>query len=204
MRGVPELCEKESVKCKRGDDDHRGSPPAEGVRVLDGGRDNELVLSLEVLDDDLVCVLRSEAGSARNSRLDHNASSTNLDVETLEVGDLVCVDSALVNGARGHLLFLDDAVGDGDAVIVVSESGSLVDDTSTRVRGNIGVADDLEGAIGVLLNSQTSVSQNRGEQRGRGNTQSQQSKGRGECTSCRRGRYLCRSRRRCISCPSWP
>lgn len=78
------------------------------------------------------------------------ASSTNLDVETLEVGDLVGVDSTLVDGARGHLLLLNDAVENGDAVIVVSEGGSLVDDTGTRVGGNVGVADDLEGTVGVL------------------------------------------------------
>jgi hypothetical protein len=78
------------------------------------------------------------------------ACSTHLDVETLEVGDLVGVDSTLVDGARRHLLLLDDAVEDGDAVIVISEGGSLVNDSGTRVGGNVGVADDPEGTVGVL------------------------------------------------------
>jgi hypothetical protein len=46
-----------SQRGERADDNRQNSPPAEGVRVLDSGGDDELVLSLEVFDDDLVGVL---------------------------------------------------------------------------------------------------------------------------------------------------
>lgn len=93
------------------------------------GSGNNLAGRLERLDDELVGVL---------------------DVDTLVIGDLVGVQTLLVDGARRHLLLSDETVDDSDAVIFVSESGSLVDDTGTGSVGNVGVRDDAESTVEVL------------------------------------------------------
>jgi hypothetical protein len=97
--------------------------------VEKSGSSDDLARLLERLDDELVSVL---------------------DVDTLVVGDLVGVKTLLVDGARGHLLLPDETVDDGDAVVIVSERGGLVNDTGTGRVGNVGVGDDAESAVGVL------------------------------------------------------
>ena len=83
-----------------------------------GGSDDNLVASLQVLDDVLVGVL---------------------DVLSRKVGDLVGQEAALVDRARRHLVLGDDTGGDTDAVIVVTKRRSLLDDTGTRGVGDVGV-----------------------------------------------------------------
>jgi hypothetical protein len=97
--------------------------------VSQGGSDDDLVASLQVLDDVLVGVL---------------------DVLSRKVGDLLGQKAALVDRARGHLVLGDDAGGDTDAVIVVTKGRSLLNDTGTRSVGDVGVRQDAESATGVL------------------------------------------------------
>lgn len=87
------------------------------------------------------------------------ATPTHLDIHALEVSHVVRVDTLLVDRARRHLVLRDDAVLDGDAVVVVTERGRLVNDTRAGRVGYILVADDAEGAAGVLCGSGTRISE---------------------------------------------
>lgn len=113
--------------------------PAEGVAVLDGVLVDELSLGLQSLHDVLIAVL---------------------DVSALVVGNLgmrtaakayVAVELAVeVNGAGNIASTDDDAVGQADAVIILTKAGGAVDDTSTGVVGDVGIGDDSEGVGPVL------------------------------------------------------
>lgn len=110
--------------------DERGSrPPAEGVRVEKLRLDDEAALDLEQLANVLV---------------------GRLNVDALEVRDLVGVLASLVDRAGRSLLLADNAVGDGDAVVILSKGRRLVNETSSRVGCDVFVRDDSEGAILVL------------------------------------------------------
>lgn len=129
------------------------SPPAEGVRVSEGGGNDDLSGILEVLDDVLVGFLKGVKSTLSVSlvKVEAGSGGANLDVLADEIGNFVGVDTLLVDGARGHLLLADNALANSDAVIVVTEGGSLVDDTSTRGIGNVSVGDDLESSLDELL-----------------------------------------------------
>jgi len=79
---------------------------------------------------------------------------TYLDVLTNEIRNLIGVDTFLVDRARRHLFLSNDTFSNSDTVIVVTKSGSLVNDTGTGSVGNISVGDDLECSIGVLFRSE--------------------------------------------------
>lgn len=76
---------------------------------------------------------------------------THLYVLPNEIRDLIGVNTFLVDGARRHLLLSDDTLSNSDTVIVVTESGSLVNDTSTGSVGNVSIGDDFECSVGVLF-----------------------------------------------------
>lgn len=110
-------------------------------------RDDHLAVVLKVLDDDLVGVLQAHrcvSARSASSRESEERERAHLDVEALEVGHLVRVDALLVDRARRHLLARDDAVGDGDAVVVVTERRRLVDDARAGRVGHVRVRDDAE------------------------------------------------------------
>lgn len=96
----------------------------------DVGSDNESTLLLQVLD---------------------NLGIGGLDVLTNVFGDFGGEFARLVQRAGRNLVIPDDTVGNGDSVIVLSEGRSLVDDTGTGGRGDIGVGDDSESGLLVLL-----------------------------------------------------
>lgn len=92
--------------------------------------DNETSLLLQILDD---------LGVGR------------LDMYTLVIWDLVREFTGLIQRARRELVLFDDAVGNSDTVIVLTESRGLMDNTSTRGIGNVLVGDDSESPVLVLL-----------------------------------------------------
>jgi hypothetical protein len=69
---------------------------------------------------------------------------------TDKVRDLIGVNTLLVDRARRHLLLSNDTFSDGDAVIVVTESGSLVNDTGTGSVGNVSVGYNSEPSLDEL------------------------------------------------------
>ena len=73
-----------------------------------------------------------------------------LDVLADEVRNLLREAAGVVDGARRHLVRADDAVLHCDTVIVLTEGRCLMDDTSTVLGRDVGVADDAEGAVLVL------------------------------------------------------
>lgn len=81
----------------------------------------------------------------------HNILIRFLDMPSNKVWDLTREAARLVNWTRWHLVCLDDTVGNGNAVIVFTEGGRLVDNTSTAVGCDIGVVKDLEGSVPKLL-----------------------------------------------------
>ena len=73
-----------------------------------------------------------------------------LDVLTLEIRNFVGVLSFLVDRTGRHLLLSDNTLPDRDSMIVLSERGRLVNDSSSRIRGDIRIGDDSESSFGEL------------------------------------------------------
>ena len=63
----------------------------------------------------------------------HNFLICHLDMQAFEVRYLVGEFASFVDWTRRHLVCCDDSRCNSDAVIVVSERGCLVNDTSTAV-----------------------------------------------------------------------
>jgi len=87
-------------------------------------------------------------------RVLNEISKTHLNVNSLELRNNVGKSTSLVDGARRHLLLGDDSVGDGDPVIVLSEGRSLMNETSSRILGDVGIADDSESSVFELRMSE--------------------------------------------------
>lgn len=94
--------------------------------MLDGTGDDNLLLRLQHCNDILVCILY---------------------VLALEIRHGVDESTGIVERAGGHLVFSDDTVRDGDSVVVFTESGGLVDDTSTGGGIDVRIADDSVGLV---------------------------------------------------------
>jgi len=103
--------------------------PAERITMLDGASGEKFAHSLDVLDDSLVGVL---------------------DVDTVVSLNDWKEFSILVDG-HWSLAGLDDASSDTRSVIVLSEAGSTMDDTSTAVLGDPGGGKNCEAAIDAAL-----------------------------------------------------
>lgn len=67
-----------------------------------------------------------------------------LDVQASKVRDFICEATLLINGARNKAIRSDDTIFDTNAVIVFTKSRRAVNDTSTGIISNIGVAHNLE------------------------------------------------------------
>lgn len=65
----------------------------------------------------------------------------------LEIGNLLGKSPSVIDRTRRHLILGDDPVGDGDPVIVLSKSGSLVDDTRTGRGLDVAITDDSVGSV---------------------------------------------------------
>lgn len=79
---------------------------------------------------------------ARRTLVTNTASPTDLDVNALELWDDLGEPTGLVDRARRLLLATDDAVRDGNPVVVFSKGGRLVDESGSRVLGHVRVAHD--------------------------------------------------------------
>ena len=130
--------------------------------MSEGGGNDDLSGILEVLDDVLVGFLKRVKSTLSVSlvkvEVEAGSGGANLDVLADEIRNFVGVDTLLVDGARGHLLLADDALANSDAVIVVTEGGSLVDDSGTRGIGNVSIGDDLESSLDELLRRRVNFS----------------------------------------------
>ena len=74
-------------------------------------------------------------------------STTYLDMLACEIGHLLREATCIVDGAWWHLVLADDTVFDGNAVIVLTEGGCLVDNTSTVLSSDVRVVHDAERSI---------------------------------------------------------
>jgi len=68
-------------------------------------------------------------------------------VETLEVGNFVGEAPGIVDRTRRHFIDADDIMGEGNTVIVFTESGCLMYDTSATVAGHVLVGEHTESLI---------------------------------------------------------
>lgn len=68
-------------------------------------------------------------------------------METLEVGNLVGEASGIVNGTRGHFIDADDIMSESNTMIVFTESGCLMYDTSPAVAGHVFVGEHTESPV---------------------------------------------------------
>lgn len=98
-------------------------------------------------------ITKESASSSPETSEIYSMRRTHLDVLTDKVGNFFSVDTLLVDGTRRHLLLSDDTFTDGDTVIVVTESRSLVNDTSTGSVGNVSISYNLESSIHELSNN---------------------------------------------------
>ena len=126
MRGVPDLTSDFAASGYFRLD----SPPAEGVAMADITANDESTLLLQILDD--LCVGR-------------------LDMDALVVGHIASELARLVKRARRKFVLFDDTVGNGNTVIILTESGCLVNDTGTRGIGHVRIGNDSERSVLELL-----------------------------------------------------
>lgn len=103
-----------------------GLPPAERIRMQQLRLHDQPPLRLQHLDNLLI---------------------RRLDIHPRKLGHLRRELARVVDGAGRHLVRLEHAAGDRDAVIVVAECGCLVDDARTGVGGDVFVDDDAEGFV---------------------------------------------------------
>ncbi len=71
----------------------------------------------------------------------------------LEVRDFGRETTGIVNGTRRHVLWLQDTVRDGNAVIVFTERRRLVDDTGALIGFDVGVVENTERPVFELHRS---------------------------------------------------
>jgi hypothetical protein len=74
-------------------------------------------------------------------------------MKTSKVGNLLGEVSFVINGAWWHVFWLQDTVRDSNAVIIFTESGCLVNDTSSIRVSHVGVNKHPKGFILELQNS---------------------------------------------------
>ena len=103
---------------------------AHGIRVPQLGIDDKASGTLQILDDVLVGLLHMHTG---------------------KVGDFGGEMARVVDRVRRRALLRDNAILDGNVVVVLAESGGLVDDTGTILSGNVGRVQDLEGDVLVIF-----------------------------------------------------
>lgn len=76
-----------------------------------------------------------------------------LNVQALQVGSLVCEEAGVVDGIGWHVLRGQDAMRKDNTLIILTESGSLVNDAGTTVLSDICVAAHTEGLVLELQKS---------------------------------------------------
>ena len=77
----------------------------------------------------------------------HNLLIRRLDIHPRKLGHLRRELASIVDGARRHLVRLEDTAGDRDAVVVITKGGRLVNDTCAGVGGDVFIDDDAEGFV---------------------------------------------------------
>jgi hypothetical protein len=90
------------------------------------------------------------SASTQQATKQERKRSAHLDILPLVLWHLVGEATRLVDRARRDLVVSDDAMGNGDAVIVLTERRRLVDDTGTGRVGDISVGEDSECAVLIL------------------------------------------------------
>lgn len=68
-------------------------------------------------------------------------------VETSKVGNLLGEVSLIIDGARWHVIWLQDTVRNSNAVVIFTESGGLVHDTRSIRVSYVGVNQHPESLI---------------------------------------------------------
>lgn len=86
-----------------------------------------------------------EAAFGFQGLLDRTVRS--LDVQAFEVRNLIGEVTLVIEWAGRHFVWLQHSVGNGDAVIILAESGGLVNNTSTVGIADIRVDQDLKGFV---------------------------------------------------------
>mmetsp|Transcript_39804 Transcript_39804/g.84839 ORF Transcript_39804/g.84839 Transcript_39804/m.84839 type:complete len:1014 (+) Transcript_39804:710-3751(+) len=110
-------------------DEGRVAAPAEGVAVVELVLRDQPAPLLDELDERVVALL---------------------DVQPLHFGNRVGEHAVGIDGAGQVLPLLDDAVGEADAVIVLTEGRGLVDDARAGVVGDVGVRQDAKVLVRPL------------------------------------------------------
>jgi len=122
-------------------------PPAVWVLMLNGSLDNQFAFLFQHFLNGLVSNLLEQCKGV----IFNDSQITDLHMQTLKVFDLFSKSSAIVNRTGWHVIFTKNTICNSDAMIVITESRSLMDDTSTILTGNIFIYNDTEGPIFKLL-----------------------------------------------------
>lgn len=70
-----------------------------------------------------------------------------LDMHACKLWNLLGEPTGIIDWARGHILFAKHAVLDGDAVIILTEGGRLVNNTRTVICGHVRVVQHAERLV---------------------------------------------------------
>jgi hypothetical protein len=99
--------------------------------------------------DALICVLKKVL--VWESILKHPVKHSHLDVLANKIGNLCSELADLVDGARGHLLYFQNAVLDRDPMVVLPERGRLVHDAGPLGVRHVRVCEHSKRFVSELL-----------------------------------------------------
>ena len=74
-----------------------------------------------------------------------------LDVLTSKVRNLTCEQTCIIDRAWRHFVRIQNPIRDSDPVVILAERGCLVDDAGAILCSDIGVVDNAECPIFVLV-----------------------------------------------------
>lgn len=105
------------------------------------GMYNKLAVRFQLVANLLVRSLQDVSSGCQDER------EAYFDVETLEVWNLVGEASGIVDRTRGHFIDADDIMSESNTMIVFTESGCLMYDTSPAVTGHVFVGEHTESPV---------------------------------------------------------
>jgi len=117
---------------------------------------HEPALRFERMHNFLVCILAKSTNCLRPpSIMDNVAQEADLHILPDKIWHFACEPTRIVNGARWHLILVDDFICKCNTVIVFTEARCLMNDTGAILIRHISVHNYAEGSILILCKDRT-------------------------------------------------
>ena len=113
--------------------------------MLNRGLYDELSLLLQEFLDSLICDLKNNHKHC--IPLPDCAISTDLNMLAFEIGDIMSEPSCIIYRTGWHLFSANNAIGDSDTVIIITERWCLVNYAGAIITSNVFVDDHAESPI---------------------------------------------------------